>query len=198
MRETYLQQSIRLLEKKAFDRAKNSNKSAQKVHYEINKLYPTSHSFRAAAVMLVDNYFSRAIELAIVGQLPSSFIEMHSLVEFASIQLFCKNMKIKANQQIVRQLLNRKTLKDMYPYYVELGVWTTHDGAFVKRLANIRNGIAHRNLLTLAKHLGVTSSQSSDHYENLNFQESECFESLAKSIDLCVKLFKQPRKKSRT
>lgn len=196
MRETHLQQSIRLLENKTLDRTKQSNKSAKKIHDSINILFPTNHSFRVTATMLADTYFNRAIELAIVGQLPSSFVEMHSLVEVAATRFFCKNMKIKINQQIIGRLLDRKTLKDMCPYYVQLGIWTDQDGTFAKRLANIRNGIAHRNLEHLAKHVGTTNSYSFDDYEKLNFRETECFESLAKSIDLCIKLFKQPRKKN--
>ncbi len=195
MKETYLLNSINLHKSKAFERTGYSDDFSLEIYREIDKLYPSNSSFRNAALAITDNYFSRAIELAILGQFPSSFIEIHSLLEVAAIRFFSMNMKVKSYPDLIGQLLERKTLNEIGPYYFELGVWSRKDITFIKRLSNIRNGIAHRNFDILTKHLDSSKKLIGDDYDKLKFEPSECFKSIAKSIDLCVKLYKRPKRK---
>ena len=148
--------------------------------------------------MLTVWYFNRAIELLIVGQIPSAYVEIHSLLEQASIKFFNNKMKVKDNQKIIYSLIERKTLKELSPLYYENGTFNKLELTFIKRLINIRNGIAHKNLVLLEKHIGKSSNEilSLDEYDNLNFSEKECIQSLSKAIHLCVVLFKAKRSKN--
>ena len=120
MKETHLHRTIDLIGRTANDRVSSQDSIAQKVYNEINRYYPTNHSYRVTANVLTQSFFNRAIELIIIGQLPSAYVEIHSLIEVASIRFFTAKMKVKENEEVINKLIERKTLKDLIPLYLSL------------------------------------------------------------------------------
>jgi len=106
-------------------------------------------------------------------------------------------MKVKENEEVINKLIERKTLKDLIPLYLISNVWTKEEVTFAKRLVNIRNGVAHRNLKLLEKHLGVNNNEKyfNVDYDDLRFTEKECIETMAKALNLCITLYKSKRNK---
>lgn len=183
-------ESIEIHSRNALKYAKNPHKIEQQIYNAINKIYPSNHSHRMFIAVMVD-VFEHVIQLIVINQLPSAYVEMHSLVEESAIRFFPKNLKIKDNKSILMDLIDRKTLKDLIPYYVELGLWNKEDAIFAKRIANIRNGVAHRNFDLLFKHIGGKSNPNyKPKYDNVNFKTNDCINALAQSIDLCTKVYK--------
>jgi len=80
MKETHLHRTIDFIGRTANDRVSSQDSIAQKVYNEINRYYPTNHSYRVTANVLTQSFFNRAIELIIIGQLPSAYVEIHSLI----------------------------------------------------------------------------------------------------------------------
>ena len=184
-------ESIEVHSKDAQNIVKNPKKVEQQIYEAINKKYPTNHSYRMFVNALVDSSFKHVIYLIILDQLPSAYVEMHGVVEESAIRFFPKNMKVKENASILRELIDRKTLKDLIPYYVQLDLWTKEDATFAKKLANIRNGVAHRNFDLLFKYVGGEPDPNFiSKYDDVNFKSKEAINAFALSIELCIKIFK--------
>ena len=195
MRKPLLKTGIELHIKNAKDRIVHSEKIAELIYDKINSKFPTNHSYRPLVQALTDFYFYRSIQLISLGQLPSAYIDMHALLEEAAIGYFPKSIKLKDNIYVLRDLIKRKTLIDLAGYYKDLGLWDKKDITFIKKLSNIRNGVVHRNIKLLIKHLGSKKGFMRG-YDSVNFKTEDCVNSLATCIELCIKVAKTQSRKN--
>lgn len=194
MRKTHLQNSLELQARNSRANLQPEEKDISKLDKEITKLYPTTSSHRSVAVMLADTQFDEVISLIALGQFPASFLVMHSITEDAALRLLPRNLKIKENHLVVFDLLKRRTLSDIAPYYRDLGVWTAADVTFTKKLVSLRNGITHRNFELLEKHV-----KRKDSYRKMGsfaFDLESSVVACAHCIDLCIKAFKPNKRKA--
>jgi hypothetical protein len=165
------------------------------IYAAVNQLIPSSHSHRSLAGALLGLVFNRVIELIGLGQYPPAYVEMHALLEELAVKLLPKRVGSKNQQAIIFDLLKRKTLSDIAPYYVELGHWTKEDASFVKSLAAVRNGVAHQNFSLLAKHLPQDNAQRG--LDSFQFDLQKTADALARVINLMIKISRPNKRKPR-
>jgi hypothetical protein len=120
-----------------------------------NKEFPKSDSAtRARAEVLTWALLQGTIFLYAIDNNQSVIIELHSILEKISIRDFPKFITSdKQHQNILRNIIERKNLIDIAPFYKDLGVWSENDLAIVTKLSKIRNGIAHLNEKLISKSL---------------------------------------------
>lgn len=191
---SHLLTEVEYLISSAPDQRPNQVVATKAVYEAVNKQIPTSHSHRALACALVGQVFHRAVKLIGLGQYPSAYVELHAILEELSIVLLAKQVKDKGQQEIISDLLKRKTLSDVAPYYVRLGYWSASDLTFVKSIAAIRNGVAHRNFALLAKHLPQTKEGRD--LDSFRFNLPKSSEALAHTLRLMIQIAR-PNKRVR-
>ena len=192
-KKSFLLESFEHLVQKAPNRQPDASDTIESIYSAVNRYFPSRHSHRMLVNALVELVFNRAIELIAIGQYPSAYIELHALLEDIAIVLLGKQISVKGHQKMVADILKRKTLSDIAPYYKDLGYWSQSDVAFVKKLAGIRNGVAHRNFDLLAKHL--PSKKEDRDLDSFHFDLSKTVETFARVVSLTVQI-SRPHKRA--
>jgi hypothetical protein len=195
-RKSLLLQIVEFHVSQAPKRTPDASLAATAVFESVNRAFPSSHSHRALVDALVSRVFDRAVELIAVGQYPMAYVEMHALLEETAIALLSRRIAAKEYREVVADLLKRKTLTDVAPYYEDVGYWSRSDVSFVRKLAGIRNGVAHRNFDLLAKHI-PRHSGNERHLDEFHFDLDKATEALSRVISLMVQIARTHKRKYR-
>jgi hypothetical protein len=143
------------LQSKLEKELKKGDKRYKKLISEIDKIFPPKTQKRGFFDGIASIVFDTAFELYFIGNNSALIIELQGLLE-----RFCLNAIIdlipinEITKEIVSDGFEKKTLKDISPYFKTLGVWDDSDVKFALKLTQIRNGIAHKNGKLVSKHLG--------------------------------------------
>ncbi|CAL2076609.1 hypothetical protein [Tenacibaculum sp. 190524A02b] len=143
------------LQKKLEKELKKGDKRYNKLISEIDKKFPPKTPKRGFFDGIASIVFDTAFELYFIGNNSALIIELQGLLE-----RFCLNTIIDLipindiTKEIVSDGFEKKTLRDIAPYFKLLGVWEESDVKFALKLTQIRNGIAHKNGKLVSKHLG--------------------------------------------
>ncbi|MEQ8312521.1 MAG: hypothetical protein RL839_12925 [Gammaproteobacteria bacterium] len=193
MRRTYIQDHLKHHVERSTDDIQVPEDVELILDQEITARYPTGSSHRHVAEMLVATQFDEVLALIALGQFPSAILLMHSITEHAALRFLPMNLKIKENHSMIFDLLKRRSLSEIASYYRDLGVWSIDDVKFVKKLATLRNGVAHRNFDLLGKHLKRIDSERK--LKSYDFSLKQTCKACAHCIDLCIKAFKPNKRK---
>lgn len=99
--------------------------------------------------------FERAWDLYYLGLNSSVFIELYSTLESLHLVFLPRVLgRDETSARVIASLIERKTLPEFAQVSCDLGVWDEQDVRFARKLAQIRNGIAHKNEDLVSKHLG--------------------------------------------
>ena len=106
-------------------------------------------------------------------------------------------------KEIIIDVLSKKTLRDVAPYFVKYGIWDEKDKDFALELTKLRNGIAHKNAEIVSRSKLVKGSGQDRHYESIHslMNNMDCTSFIIKTMELMVKavgiarpsFIKQPR-----
>jgi len=129
-----------------------------------------------------------ALELYFIGNNSALFVELHGFLErFALNELPKRLAKNKIFKSVISELIGRKTLSDVSECFEKLNIWESEDLKFVKKLSNIKNGIVHKNVKLVSKHLGDGSATATYKiYEIVG--KVDCSPYIIKTIKLLIKL----------
>ena len=142
------------LQNKLQKELKKGDKRYNKLTTEIDKKFPPKTAKRGYFDGIASIVFDTAFELYFIGNNSALIIELQGLLE-----RFCLNAIIdlipinELTKEIVNDGFEKKTLKDIAPYFKMLKVWEEADVKFALKLNQIRNGIAHKNGKIVSKYL---------------------------------------------
>ena len=71
-------------------------------------------------------------------------------------------------KEIIVDVLSKKTLRDVAPYFEKYGIWDENDKDFATELTKLRNGIAHKNPEIVSRSKLVKGSGQERHYESIH------------------------------
>jgi hypothetical protein len=129
-------------------------KRFEKLEKQIDNQFGIDTPKRGALDGLCYFLMDSAFELYFIGNNSALFIELQGILE-----RFCINRSadfIAVNDDAKSLLLDsfsKKTLNDIAEYFKTISFWNEEDIKFAKKLTHIRNGIAHKNVSLVSKHL---------------------------------------------
>lgn len=100
---------------------------------------------RGAADAIAYALFSHVIAMCSEGFRSPGIVEMHAILEGFSRRELARHICSDKGVEIVERLLRRQSLDTLASYLREVGILTDDDVKLASRLAQFRNGIAHRN-----------------------------------------------------
>lgn len=160
--------------------------------------FPPRDSHHYAAMALIEIYFPRTVQLIALGSNALAYIELYAVLEFFLLSFLPEKLaKHDSAHRIIGKQIERKNLPELAEAARELGLWTADDFAFIKRLARIRNALAHRNYDLLHKALGSPSLDSFEFSEELDkrIERRGASSDLATALRLIIKFTRHKRKK---
>ncbi len=194
-RTTLLRLEIDFLVRQPASDAVKEGAFAQELAQAIDTRIPTRHCHRALAEALLHNYFDIAVQHYGSEHFSSVYSELHAVLERMAIAIFPSRIANAAGVGIVAALIERRTLSELAPHFLSLGQIDKADMAFISRLAAIRNGVAHRNLTLLGKHVHATAPAHS--IKDFKFRRGSTAQDIASCIELVIKLARPFKRKHR-
>jgi hypothetical protein len=95
-----------------------------------------------------------AFELYFIGNNSALFIELQGLLERFCIDRSADFIAVNDEaKKILLDSFSKKTLNDIAEYFKTISMWSDDDVKFARKLTHIRNGIAHKNIELVSKHL---------------------------------------------
>ena len=135
----------------------------------------------------MDNVFAGILTL-LFAQFPAVYVELSGLLECYILRdLPMLLAKDEPSGQVIRSLLERKTLHEFADCLVAINVWTQDDAAFAKELAKIRNAVAHQNAKLLSRYFGNGESLHPNDAKMLTY-EMDCSNFIVRTIGVITKL----------
>ena len=134
----------------------------QSIRVRSNKLYSLiDHEFPAGTETRYDVpshlvfAFRRPLQLLLLGQNASCFIELHATLEVYAriVMVHLLTYDERKSLAALSSLVDRKGLGEIAETLVLIGVWQEGDLPFIRHLCQLRNGVAHRNYSVLRKAL---------------------------------------------
>lgn len=123
--------------------------------------FPEGSKLRGAGEALLWSMMESPLELYFIGNNSALILELHAFLERMAINELPKLLAVnEKSEEIIGDLISRKTLIDIAFYFVDLEIWDKEDQSFIKKLSQIRNGIAHKNPEMVSKYLGDGKSSS--------------------------------------
>jgi hypothetical protein len=130
-------------------------RSRESLERLISKEFPSGNSLSYAALVIVERVLDRAVQLVVLGHTAAVYVELHAALERYVITALPRAVgKNDVAARVVAELIDRRTLSDLAPHMVAIGRWAPDDLPFVRRLAQLRNAVAHRNENALRKLVG--------------------------------------------
>lgn len=111
-------------------------------------------STRCIYLSILHISFNSVIKHYLLGNNSLVIIELHAILERGCLDRFpiIASEKVKV-QNALSLLIKRKTLPDLIEPLIKLGIWDDTDKTYAKRIGNLRNGIAHKNIELVSKYL---------------------------------------------
>jgi hypothetical protein len=129
--------------------------------------------------------------LLILGHNSAAIVELHADLErFTLMELTRQLSKNDAVSDLIWDLINRRTLHQVADMVIQLGLWDKSDKAFITRLKNIRDGVAHKNLELLSKHLRCGKPVKYEEVTEL-INTLDCATYFLNTVELFIKLIKR-------
>lgn len=136
----------------------NSIESGRKRFQKLEKIIDENYGIRTPQRGAIDGlcYFlmDNAFELYFIGNNSALFIELQGLLERFCINKSADFIAINTDaKDLLLDSFSKKTLSDIADYFRVISLWNDNDIKFAKKLTQIRNGIAHKNIKLVSKHL---------------------------------------------
>jgi hypothetical protein len=154
---------------------------------QFDERFPRSSSDRNRAFGLAW-LMEAPLTLLILGHNSAAIVELHAWLErFTLLELSKRLGKDEVARDIIWELIKRRTLSEVTDIVILLGLWDQSDKAFISRLKNIRDGVAHKNFELLSKHIGGGKSLGADEATKL-INRMDCVPYFLTTMELIMKL----------
>jgi hypothetical protein len=166
----------------------NGQKRFAKFEVEFKKRFPGGTAVGAAAEVLTWGLLDVPLALYFLGQSSAVFVELHGFLErFVLRDLPFSLAKDKQAAAIITSIIERKTRSELADILLKLRIWNGEDVRFAINLANIRNGIVHKNAKLVSKYLSAGKDVHISDIDSLT-RKSDCVHFIIRTIELLVKL----------
>ena len=162
---------------------------------QFDEKYPRSNSSERNRAVGLAWLMETPLTLLILGHNSAAIVELHAWLErFALIELSKQLGKDEVTRDIIWKLIKRKTLSEVADIVIQLGLWEQSDKAFITRLKNLRDGVAHKNFELLSKHIGGGKSLGANEVTEI-LNRVDCAPYFLTTMELIIKLVIKRRKK---
>lgn len=170
----------------------------------IDETFPPETPKRGFYEAFASLSFDTAYSLFLQNNNSALIVELHGILERYCLNALEDLLPLDdIAKEIIIDVLKKKTLSDVAPYFIRYGIWDENDLSFAKELANLRNGIAHKNAEIVSRSKLVKGSGQDRHYESIHslMNRIDCTSFIIRTMDLMVKaagiarpsFIKQPR-----
>lgn len=170
----------------------------------IDESFPPETSNRGFYEAFASLSFDTAYSLYLQNNNSALIVELQGILERSCLNSLEDLLPIDdIAKEIIIDVLSKKTLRDVAPYFVKYGIWDENDKDFAVELTKLRNGIAHKNAEIVSKSKLVKGSGQDRHIESIHslMNKMDCTSFIIKTMDLMVKaagmarpsFIKQPR-----
>lgn len=174
----------------------------------IDKSFPPGTPNRGFYEAFASLSFDTAYSLYLQNNNSALVVELQGILERSCLNSLEDMLPIDdIAKDIIIDVLSKKTLSDVAPYFVKYGIWDKNDKDFAMELTKLRNGIAHKNAEIVSRSKLVKGSGQDRHYESIHslMNKMDCTSFIIKTMELMVKasgmarpsFIKQPRLYSR-
>lgn len=180
-------------------------KRFQLLRQQLDLAFPPNSIKRGIADGLTFFFLDSAFELFFIGNNSALFIELHGLLERFCVHTACEFIAVDdVANTILQDAFSKKTLNDIADYFKIISFWTEDDVKFIRKLSHVRNGIAHKNVELVSKHIGDGKKQLMTSIDDIT-KQIDAIPYIITTIELLLKIsdaakpafFKHPRFKGR-
>jgi len=112
----------------------------------IDETFPQQTSYRGFYEAFASLSFDTVYSLYLQNNNSALIVELQGILERFCINALENLLPIDdVAKEIIIDLLRKKTLSDVAPYFKKYGMWDDKDLDFACELTKLRNGIAHKN-----------------------------------------------------
>lgn len=183
---------------------KQKDKKIARLLKAIDNTFPPQSSSRGFYEAFASLSFDTAYSLYLQNNNSALIVELQGTLERFCISALENLLPIDdVAKQIIIDVLRKKTLNDVAPYFEKYGMWDAKDLDFACELTKLRNGIAHKNAEIVSRSKLVKSNGQDRYFDNIHNMMNvvDCSEFIVKTMDLMVKatgiakssFVKQPR-----
>lgn len=183
---------------------KQKEQKIAKLVKSIDKMFPQQTPNRGFYEAYASLSFDTAYSLYLQNNNSALIIELQGILERFCLNALEDLLPIDdVAKDIVVDMLRKKTLIDVAPYFVKYGLWDEQDKDYASELSKLRNGIAHKNAEIVSRSKLVKSSGQDRHYESIHslMNKMDCTSFIVRTMELMVKasgiaspsFIKQPR-----
>jgi hypothetical protein len=166
----------------------DGQKRFEQLEAEFNKTFSEEASLKGAAEVLIWAMLDVPLALFFLGQNSAVFVELHGFLErYALRDLPSHLAKDKKSAEIISSLIERRTLGELSDVLTNIELWDDKDVMFARKLANVRNGIVHKNAALISKHLGDGRDIHISDIEKL-VNKTDCVPFIIGTIELLLNL----------
>ena len=160
-----------------------------KLNAALDANFPLNSSDRGFIDAIVVMAFDTTLELLFLNKNTSLIVELQGAIERFCINALCDILPVNTTtaKDVISQMIDKKNLTDIAPYFETLGLWDEKDVKFAQRLTKLRNGIAHKNAEIVSKCL---SDGNQKHFASIDSitEKMDCVPYIIDVLKLIVKI----------
>lgn len=160
-----------------------------KLNSALDANFPLNSPDRGFVDAIVILALDTTLELLFLNKNKSLIVELQGAIERFCINALCDILPINTTtaRDVISQMIDKKNLADVAPYFEILGLWDKKDVKFAQRLTKLRNGIAHKNAETVSKCL---SDGKQKHFASIDSitEKMDCIPYIVDVLKLIVKI----------
>lgn len=183
---------------------KNKVEKINKLIKAIDSMFPPSTPSRGLFEGFSAMSYDTAYSLYLLNNNSALIIELHGILERFCLNALTDILPINdIAKDVIHDSFDKKTLKDIAPYFEKFNMWGKDDVEFALELTKLRNGIAHKNAELVSRSKLVKSNGQARHPESIHTMMSkvDCSDYIVQTMDLIIKasgiaspsFIKQPR-----
>ncbi len=186
-KELNIENVLKIISEQIKKNIPHGDKRFRLFNQEFNKKFQKGSAQRGAAEALTWGILNVPLNLFFLGQNAAVLIELHGFLErFVLIEVPKLLGKDDLSRSLIDDLIRRKTLNELWDVLVVLKRWDEEDIKYISKLANIRNGIAHKNAKLISRHLGDGRDLATSEIDKL-LNKTDCIPYILRVIELLIK-----------
>ena len=160
-----------------------------KLNSALDANFPLNSPDRGFVDAILIMAFDTTLELLFLNKNTSLIVELQGAIERFCINALCDILPVNTTtaRDVISQMIDKKNLSDVAPYFETLGLWDEKDVKFAQRLTKLRNGIAHKNAEIVSKCL---SDGRQKHFGSIDSitEKMDCIPYIIDVLKLIVKI----------
>ena len=182
--DKYLSQQLKdkMVEKK------NNSDDRLKIFVKSFRDYFEKNKYKELVGILIISQFKGATFSYIYNEQSYIYINLYATLESFSIDSIIKILSpTDTFKDSIRKMLQRMYLVDLAKFLLNENIINKSDYKFLEKLKNIRDSIAHKNLISLGKHFSPSAKIYSYEAEDIVNTKNPLYD-IFKSVDIFMKI----------